>query len=50
MEVRGNVISITLNGTKLPDLENLDPIRGMVGLIVSSDTEARFDNFRLEEL
>jgi hypothetical protein len=50
LEVRGNVISITLNGTKLPDLKNPDPIHGMVGLIVSSDTQARFDNFRLEEL
>jgi hypothetical protein len=50
LEVRGNVISITLNGTKLPDLENPDPIQGMVGLIVSGDTHARFDNFRLEEL
>ena len=50
LEVRGNIISITLNGTKLPDLENPDPIRGMVGLIVGGDTQARFDNFRLEEL
>jgi hypothetical protein len=50
LEVRGNMISITLNGSKLPDLENPDPIRGMVGLIVSGDTQARFDNFRLEEL
>jgi hypothetical protein len=50
LEVHGNTISITLNGTRLPDLENPDPIRGMVGLIVGGETQARFDNFRLEEL
>jgi hypothetical protein len=49
LEVRGKIISITLNGTKLPDLENPDEIQGMVGLIVSSETQARFDNFHLEE-
>lgn len=50
VEVRGKIISITLNGVALPELENPDPIHGMVGLIVSSGTQARFDNFLLEEL
>ena len=49
LEVRGKIISITLNGTKLPDLQNPDEIQGMVGLIVGSETQARFDNFHLEE-
>jgi hypothetical protein len=50
MEVRGPVLSITLNGAKLPDLQMEQPIRGMVGMIVSSSTTARFDNFQLREL
>jgi hypothetical protein len=50
LEVRGQTISIALNGTQLPDLQLDQPIRGMVGLIVSSGTTARFDDFQLEEL
>jgi hypothetical protein len=50
LDVRGNVLSITLNGTQLPDLEMDRPIQGMVGLIVSNSTTARFDNFVLQEL
>jgi len=50
VEVRGQTIGITLNGTKLPDLQLDQPIRGQVGLIVSSGTTARFDNFKLQEL
>jgi len=50
VEVRGQTIGITLNGTKLPDLQLDQPIQGQVGLIVSSGTTARFDNFKLQEL
>jgi len=50
LEVRGSVISITLNGTQLPDLELDQPIQGMVGMIVSNSATARFDNFVLQEL
>ncbi|HEU5099235.1 MAG TPA: hypothetical protein VFU22_09460 [Roseiflexaceae bacterium] len=50
LEVRGQKISITLNGARLPDLELDQPIQGMVGLIVSGSATARFDNLVLEEL
>jgi hypothetical protein len=50
LELRGQVLAISLNGTKLTDLELDQPVQGMVGLIVSSETTARFDNFRLREL
>jgi hypothetical protein len=50
LEVRGPVLSITLNGARLPDLQMDQPIQGMVGMIVSSSTTARFDNFRFQEL
>lgn len=54
LEVRGRAITVTINGEQLPAVEAPTPVRGMVGLIVSSGTtdsvQARFDNFRLEEL
>lgn len=50
LEVHGNSLSITLNGTKLPDLQLDQRVQGMVGMIVSSSTTARFDNFQLQEL
>ena len=53
LEVRGGVISISINGQKLPDLTNPNPIHGMVGMIVvggkSGMVNARFDNFNLQE-
>jgi hypothetical protein len=50
LELRGQVLGITLNGTKLTDLQLDQPVQGMVGLIVSSETTARFDNFKLNEV
>jgi hypothetical protein len=51
--VRGNVLSVSLNGADLGELQLEEEIRGMDGLIVSSgaadDVRVRFDNFRLEE-
>jgi hypothetical protein len=50
LELRGQTLTIILNDTKLTDLPLDAPVQGMVGLIVSSETTARFDNFKLQEL
>ncbi len=54
LEVRGKSINIMVNGEQLPEIESPRPVEGMVGLIVTSGTDgrvqARFDNFRLEEV
>jgi hypothetical protein len=52
IEVRSGKITITINDEALPELENPEPIRGMVGIVITSDppVRVRFDNFRLEEL
>lgn len=54
VEVRDNVIQISINGEALPEIESPFVVEGMVGMIVSSgetgNVQARFDNFSLREL
>ncbi len=54
VEVRSNVIRLTINDTSLPDIEGPVPIQGEVGMIVSSgrtgSVQARFHRFYLREL
>lgn len=54
VEVRSDVISLTINDTSLPDIQSPFPIQGEVGMIVSSgrtgSIQARFHRFLLREL
>lgn len=49
IEVRGQEISISINDTHIKTVESLEPILGSAGMIVDAETQARFDNFRIEE-
>jgi hypothetical protein len=53
VEVKGNAVTISLNGERLGEIQSETPVQGMVGMTVlggSGSTRARFDSFRLKEL
>lgn len=53
LTIDDGILRITINDTDIAEFETPQPIRGMVGLVVSSDpgspVSVRFDNFRLAE-
>lgn len=54
VEVKGNAMTISLNGQQLGEIQSDAPIQGMAGMTVlgsaSGPAKARFDSFKLKEL